>query len=299
MKIRGGGPDFLGIGPPKTATSWMYDALAAHPEVSMPPMKEIGYFWGRYFLPRSSVFSRFLGKHWFYQTRRNQLRESLRGHGKRILRLRPDFPGLSWDMRYLFRPHTEGWYLSLFDSTKASGDITPKYCELPAEEVRKIRSLLFPLKILVSFRDPVEREWSRAKMNLCKKRNRSPDSVPDEEWIEHFDRPLQAAANDYLAIYRRWADEFGAENVHMVFHEDLVSDAWRVYLDLCAFLGLSTPGDHLKEHVLRPKNVGTSEEIPPRFEHYLFHKHRLKIEEFSEAFPDIPHPKSWLERRQS
>ena len=40
-------PDFIAIGPPKTGTTWIYRNLDLHPEVWMPPDKEIRHFWER------------------------------------------------------------------------------------------------------------------------------------------------------------------------------------------------------------------------------------------------------------
>ena len=37
-------PHFLGIGAQKAATSWFWTNLRAHPEVWMPPFKELHYF---------------------------------------------------------------------------------------------------------------------------------------------------------------------------------------------------------------------------------------------------------------
>jgi len=36
-------PDFLGIGAQKSGTTWLYQNLAAHPQIWMPPVKELHY----------------------------------------------------------------------------------------------------------------------------------------------------------------------------------------------------------------------------------------------------------------
>ena len=38
------GPTFLGIGAQKAASSWLYRSLFTHPDVYMPPIKELSYF---------------------------------------------------------------------------------------------------------------------------------------------------------------------------------------------------------------------------------------------------------------
>ncbi len=37
------GPDFIGIGIPASGTRWLYDALAAHPMIRMPLVKELHF----------------------------------------------------------------------------------------------------------------------------------------------------------------------------------------------------------------------------------------------------------------
>ena len=190
-------PDFLGIGPPKTATSWLFFALSQHPEVSLPPKKEIGYLWEKYFLPQKNFFSRFINNHWYYIARRKYLSNSFKNHIKNLKRLRIDRKKLLWDIHYTIFPHTDSWYSRLFDRQLLSGEVTPKYCELPEIEVAKIYQIHPNLKIIISLRDPVEREWSRAKMNLCKNQNKHPSEIEQYEWIAHFDDPLQSSVNDY------------------------------------------------------------------------------------------------------
>jgi len=38
------GPNFIGVGPEKTGTTWIYKNLAAHPNVIFLPLNEIRYF---------------------------------------------------------------------------------------------------------------------------------------------------------------------------------------------------------------------------------------------------------------
>jgi Sulfotransferase domain len=52
-------PDFLGIGVPKAGTTWLFENLAAHPEVFIPLKKEIHYFDRNWFQPLSWYSRRF------------------------------------------------------------------------------------------------------------------------------------------------------------------------------------------------------------------------------------------------
>ena len=44
LKVKYPLPDFLGIGAQKAGTTWLHDNLSCHPELYLPPEKEIHYF---------------------------------------------------------------------------------------------------------------------------------------------------------------------------------------------------------------------------------------------------------------
>src|SRR5688572_27496585 len=41
--MRRDGPDFLSIGMQKTGTGWLYEQLGHHPDIWLPPVKELHY----------------------------------------------------------------------------------------------------------------------------------------------------------------------------------------------------------------------------------------------------------------
>lgn len=292
------GPDFLAIGPPKTATTWMYHTLSIHPDIKLPPVKEIRYFWEREFLNSPGYFSRFLSSHWHFYERRKLYRERFACQIKLAIKGRFDYGRFLWDLNFILGRHSDQWYRRLFDTTAVSGDITPKYSELSDRAIEKIRAVLPELKIIISLRNPVEREWSRAKMNLCKRMGRQVEDVPCEEWIAHFDEPGQTFASDYLALYRRWSDIFGTDAVFMFYYDELMDDSWALYQRLCRFLGVSAPGEKLKEHVSQKWQVDIQGDIPVHLRTYLVKKYRQKVEAFSRVFPDHEPPAKWLQDMQ-
>ena len=62
-------PDFIAIGPPKTGTTWIYKNLDLHPEVWMPPDKEIRHFWERAFIGSLNYRERQASTHWHHVAR--------------------------------------------------------------------------------------------------------------------------------------------------------------------------------------------------------------------------------------
>ena len=50
-------PDFICIGPPKTATTWLYAILKHHDQVDLPLVKELSYFSGDDFTYKKNLWA--------------------------------------------------------------------------------------------------------------------------------------------------------------------------------------------------------------------------------------------------
>lgn len=289
-------PDFVGIGPPKTGTTWIYKNLSGHPEVEMPPDKEIRYFWERVFIGRLSYRQRQQSTHWHHRARQIFCRERLDLHRQGLSSGKLDVRALWWDLKYTYGTHTDSWYASLFSRKAVSGDISAKYCELPDDEIARIKTAFPDLKILITLRDPVEREWSRAKMNLCKKMGRQISEVSGDEFIAQFHDPPQFKSNDYKDLIKRWERQFGKDQVLILFYDELLADPYQYFCRVCDFLQISRPPkveeQRLQEFVFR----GVAGDIPDQFKKVLVEMHLPRIEELLEYLPDISYPKQWLGR---
>ena len=207
-------PFFIAIGPPKTGTTWLYATLQEHPDVFLPYDKEIRYFWARQFLGQVRLRDKLLGSHWHFREKRKILTRKLLRQVENVLKLRFRPTELAWYFRYFFHDNTDAWYQSLFDPDRLSGDITPKYCELDDVEIEHIKELNPGTKVIISMRDPVDREWSRAKMNLLQRKGMGDHTEIDPQlFLKEFGDPVQHATNDYVTLVERWKAHFSPENV--------------------------------------------------------------------------------------
>lgn len=203
------GPDFVCIGAQKAGTTWLYENLIKHPDVWMPPIKEIHYF------------------------NRVCLNESLLGewstpHPHGIKRYAMAIKGFDYQMlRWLFRYYELGmekdWYLSLFDEQyshgRTRGDITPAYSTLDERGVRYASQVLDKnLPVLFIMRNPVYRGWSAAKM-LLRYKNKSADEVSEEELLRLLDAPHIRLSGRYSETIALWKKYFN--NVHILSFDEL------------------------------------------------------------------------------
>jgi len=289
-------PDFIGIGPPKTGTTWIYENLRKHPQVVMPPDKEIRYFWERAFIGNLTYAERFKSAHWHVRGRRFYLKNRFKTHLADLLRFKIDLQSLAWDTRYLFWKQTDDWYSRLFSQTAIGGDISAKYCELPKAEIARIKAVFPHLKILITLRDPIEREWSRAKMNLCKKRNRQIEEVSEQEFVTQFNDPPQFKSNDYKRLIEQWQNQFSSSQVFVLFHDELLVNPFGYYCKLCDFLQIERPTRDEEKRLKKYVFKGIKGNIPPHLKEILIGMHADHIQSLTDYLPHEPYPRKWLER---
>jgi hypothetical protein len=253
------GPYFLCIGPHKTGTDWLYVTIAQHPQVWMPPEKEIRYFWDRAYLNKSGFYSRLRGSHWLRQWVKRPIWDHTRGlrtHGF-------DAITFLWGVKYFALPRTDTWYLRLFHPDKVSGDISPNYYELPEDEVERISKLLRSVKIIISLRNPVERLWSMAKMVLCTNENRRPVEISDQQFLEFFETKTRFPTADYVHLIKRWERHFSSDSILIIFTDELQASPTLLFKKICRFLEIDPPDDRLRQRVAIHVNKGLEGSIRP------------------------------------
>ena len=236
-------PHFLGIGVPKAGTTWLYENLRQHPQIWLPPVKEIHYFERPkypYLLDLFHVDSqkRFLLHRWL----KPALSDS-RQHPRR----------LNWHLRFFLLPRSWRWYGSLFkpDVGQLAGDITPTYCTLPGAAIAHVARFMPEAKLILILRDPVERIWSHAAMYFRRYGQNGIENANQAE-VEAFLRRLDVRARgDYDGMIGRWRAYYPTEQLFIGQYEDLSADPTQFFHTICNFLNiepLTPPGVAQRVH---------------------------------------------------
>lgn len=191
-------PEVLGIGAQKAGTSWLAQMLGQHPQIWIPPFKEVQYF-NHLFIPEHR---RWIG--WHYRNKPQEIRDR---HQRRDIPLPPELDA------YLNRV-TSGkmyhnhWYKRIFAPAPQSAqpmDFTPEYSTLPDEGVDYVAKFLPRAKIIYLIRHPVDRAISQLRMNL-RREKRQPATLDD--WMAEIDNPVLYDRGDYAAYLPRWQARF-------------------------------------------------------------------------------------------
>jgi len=204
-------PTFLIIGAAKTGTTSMYEYLQQHPDIFMSAVKEPWHF-------ASHAMRRWTG---------------------------PDGDWLQLRARYLDLARMEN-YEALFEGgthALARGEASAIYLHTEGCAER-IRAALPDARLMVLFRDPVDRAFSQFKVNLQQNRETAgsfAEAVRLEEerirqgWSPDFHYVRRGFYYRQLEPYLRL---FPREHLRIYLYEDIVKDTAVVVRDAYAFLGV-------------------------------------------------------------
>ncbi len=284
-------PDFLGIGTQRSGTSWLYRRLGEHPELWLPPIKEI-HFFDRFDATPDAC------KKKFYKDLRNRYR-AYRSPGKVPNVKRPN-PG--WDLNYFFRPKNIIWYSSLFNqgADRVAGEITPEYMMLSAEIVETIYSLNPKMKVIFMMRDPIDRIWSAAARHFVTNNKRAMQDVGEEELL-HFIQDLETILRtNYLRTLSVWESIFPADQMHIDFFDNIQENPGEVLLRVFDFLGVEKSTEYMMVNPKRKVASSTRKAkipIPKSLEYEICTKNIDQLRELSQRFGG--HTTKWLKRAEN
>lgn len=286
--------DFLGIGAQKAGTTWLSEMLRRHPQIWMPPVKELHYFDRdpRYpspsFLASESLRDRFFGQAEPDRDFRRLSREHLRHWWKQR-----DWTALRWGLRYFFGSRNDPWYRSLFapGASRITGEITPSYSILDDADVGRVAKSFPNLQIILLLRNPIDRAWSHLRFEHGRGRITSLDDV---EAVRAFiDSPEQTLRSDYLRTLSIWEKHFPTPQLHVAFYDDIAARPAELLRAILQHLGANPDQLQLgKEDLSRRVLASREAAMPAAIRGFLQETYRPQIATLAERFTDPP--RHWL-----
>ena len=284
-------PDFLGIGAQKAGTTWLHDNLKEHPQIWMPPVKELHYLDHAQLSLRKRLFGRAM-----------QLKTGRRHLLTTALSLnRPNGASdFAWALRYCLGRRDDDWYQSLFPRLegKITGEICPGYCRLDANAVGVVRSKMPNAKIIYMLRNPVDRAWSTAVMHFNKKKFGGIDRFTRPEIRAHLSAPKTLAHSNYLRNLDAWERHFGDGQLFVGFFDELSISPRQLLQKVLVFLGVDHSNSAIASSVDERRNPGRGDPIPVEFQKLLSELHLDQIRELNRIF-DNPYTKEWQQLAES
>jgi len=204
-------PDFMCIGAPRAATTWLHTKLRADPQVFLPKMKEL---------------------HFFDEERKGSPN---------------DTSGLIWYRPFYFdmsNPAHFRWYGLQFSSAGVAvkGDITPDYSLLSAERVKLIHRKIPGLRIIYILRNPIERAWSGLRKSIWYQKGADEIAAKDPRWLARtIMHPEVLERGNYRHAIETWGSIFPETNMMILFYDDILANSAAVLAKVYAFLSLRQP----------------------------------------------------------
>lgn len=260
-----GYPDFLCIGARKAGTTWLHENLQKHPQIWLPPVKELHYLDHR----PPWLVERLFGRASHLRHARTNLREALLA-----LRRGGSMAELHWAARYCLWPRSDKWYRSLFPSegNLLTGEVCPGYARIGEEAVASLARRMPRVKLIYFLRDPILCAWSSAGAHFSKKRGaRGIDQAAAEDVERYFQKANSVSHLRYEQNLAAWERHYERDQIHLIFFEELESDPREVFRRVLAFLGADHSDAEIPSNIQRRYGtaVGRRTEIPQSYRRFL------------------------------
>jgi len=273
---------FVCIGAQKAGTTWLARVLASNTSVFMTPVKEIHYFDHIGGLTNQLVDRKRKSRH--------------RKYWQKLLTQLHRFPSLhrqrAWYRAYMGNPIDDRWYASLFrerDGKRFAGEVTPEYAIIGRQGFEHMRRLAPEARVLFILRDPVMRAWSHM-LHYCRTTDRNATRLSVPELIAVVKQaPNFEALGDYATTISNLRQAFPAEQIQIMFYEDIHNDRASALRDVCKFIGI--PFDVSAVPLARRFNRSQDAALPEGMRAYLRQRYREQVIAVRERVGRIP--ESW------
>lgn len=280
-------PNFLGIGAPKSGTTWLDKQLRHHPDIWLAPIKEIHYF----SVPSISLAVPCL------LSRHRRVRCWIRGILKTALQdIFLNRQNVWWHLRYCFFPRTDEWYASLFspETGQIAGDVSTKYASMDERIVAKVYTLMPNIKILYLLRNPIHRMWSRTAAFHDRCGYRGIDTIDDQTIMNFISEDRELKNSRYFTNLQKWEKFYPKKFFFVCFYEQLINDPHLLLEEIYEFLELDFSMKYIPDTVHKKVNATRPyPAIPDHFAKYLAQQLYGEIEQLHQRF-DNEHTESWL-----
>ncbi len=267
-------PDFYGIGVQKAGTTWLYAQLKKHPTIFMPHLKEIQYFNHLYIKEHRS---------WTDNHRLSKIKRMLLNE---LNREKVDYNLVEYLARCGKNKLNDEWYEHFFSLARGRtiGEITPEYSLLPDEGIEHMLRLNPDSKFILLLRNPIERDFSHAKMILKhqgkieKEDYNNNDNELEKRLLKILDYRGVYERSDYKTIIERWKRVLPKDgNLYIGFYDWIKDRPQQLLEEICGFIGCKYDKEYFKD-IDKVVFQGKSIKMTDHVQNKLFKRHKDTIE---------------------
>ena len=204
------------------------------------------------------------------------------------------FPGRKevhfWD---LFHEKGTDWYSGLYRDLAGSvaGDITPAYAVLPRRKIQQVREFSGHAPLIFIMRNPIERAWSLALMNLRQLQETrfegetlKPEHLSDEFFRWQMNLKGNRARSNYFACLTKWFEFFPREQFLLLDYEQLVNAPRETLISVSRHIGIDSLFWDSMDPGFFSERVFAGEKYPLResLREFAVNTYREEIDQLSE-----------------
>lgn len=232
-------PDFMIIGPQRTGTTWLQQNLINHPQIFMPPEKELFFFSNlivngtnkNYSSDRLEWYSKQFATNSVYLIT-HFIKENIK-----TLINRKNFSGLlARTMKY-------------FGEDLVKGEATASYAAMDESMIREVITLRPDIKIIMFVRHPYDRAWSHAKKDLAREKKRKLEDVSIDEFRNFFLSDYQVRCGLYTGLMDTWRKYVKDGNLFIGFFDDIRKDPGEILKKVFVFLGVPAGDEYIEKQI--------------------------------------------------
>lgn len=245
-------PNFLCIGAQKAGTTWLHHMLKQHPDIWLPPVKEI-HFFDRSIDNKKSFSENF-----------NRYKRAIQKHKKAKPEVEND--EYVYELNYLTSLASDdflkdSWYSRIFDHRTAveriSGEITPAYLDMEKPRVEKAAKMLRDAKFIAIIRDPLARAVSQIRMTAERSKLTTIDETSWRRFLHHM---RQGPRGLYHRSIPNWKNAAGTDRLLFLPFAMLKNEPETLLTTIEDFIGAPRFGNYVAAE--EGVNVSQKIEIP-------------------------------------
>tara|TARA_Y100000385_G_scaffold291069_1_gene367035 strand:- start:737 stop:1597 length:861 start_codon:yes stop_codon:yes gene_type:complete len=271
------GPDFIGIGPTKTGSSWLHHQLSLQDNVRIPGKKEIHYL-DR--IEGLTPHNRALHRRRLLQYLKHQFKADVRPQ---------------WMYYASLHKASVNNYEKLFlESFKGvQGEFTPGYIKLSKKIIIELHTRYPKLKYIVGLRSPIDRACSYTRMRYYVALKKGKVHDP-KRYLERIQSNVLKEGNTIYNMLPKWLDIIPREQFFFYDFKQISERPEMLIKELGDSLGVTFTNHKALNNVV---NEGKELELDKEFQIQLHHKHSLGIQHMIDCdiLPDFHYLfKQWL-----
>lgn len=284
-------PNFICIGPAKSATTWLADHLKLQTDMWFPPIQEISYpFLGFSHFEGSDALT--MKYDWWSIVKRGVRNKSVFGaRDRRFYQLASELARID--------PTGEDFngYKQIFgiSDDKITGDISPIYSSFSSEQIETLEANTECGVVFMFARDPVARFWSHFRM-VARYKKYGDINYSDLDVVQKFAAdPLRSKQFFQSQIHAKWKKVYGPDRFSVFFFEDVL-DAPKETLEKIILLVGASPKARLPfiPHTINRNSASTPLEMSPEVKQFVTEYFKPELEACVDLFG--AKGEKWLKR---